>query len=193
MLFRTVYFTLSVVNSSDASPNTFSTLGAELLVFAALLVPTLLVGSMLCPYVPHEIAYQGAKGNAFGQVMMTGFFLGVPLAWMLCCLALRGKGAYLCSLVFYISLSYAYGYMMFVCTTLPLCLFELTDAYLLILVFPMFHHIFLVPFMLLFNIWLSRGKLPVSDHVARRFGRHALLMLAVLWATLATLTLLPRL
>lgn len=176
-------------NSTDTRGSLFS----ELVVFLGMAIAMFIVGSILCPYVTHEIAYQGAKGNSFGQVMMTGFFLGVPLAWMLCCLALRGKGAYLCSLVFYIALSYAYGYMMFVCTTLPLCLFELTDAYLLILVFPMFHHIFLVPFMLLFNIWLSRGKLPVSDHVARRFGRHALLMLAVLWATLATLTLLPRL
>lgn len=186
-------FIISAVNSSDASSDTFSSLVPELLVFAALLVPSFLVGSLLCPYVPHEIAYQGAKGNRFGQVMMTGFFLGVPLAWMFCCLALRGKGAYLGSLVFYIALSYGYGTIVGVCSALPLCLFELTDAYLLILVFPMFHHIFLVPFMLLFNIWLSIGKLPVSDHVARRFGRHALLMLAVLWAALATITLIPRL
>lgn len=173
--------------------NTLGSLVSELLVFMGLLIAMFIGGSMLCPYVLREIAFQGEKGNAFGQVMMTGFFLGGPLAWMLCCLALRGKGAYLSSLVFYIALSYAYGDMMDVCTTLPLCLFELTDAYLLILVFPMFHHVFLVPFMLLFNIWLSRGKLPVSDHVARRFGRHALLMLTVLWAALASITLLPRL
>lgn len=180
--------------SSPAPPaETRSGIVAELCLFVLLLLLMFAIGSVLCPYVLHEIAYQGAKGNSFGQVMMTGFFLGVPLAWMLCCLALRGKGAYLGSFAFYIVLSYAYGHMMAACSALPLRLFELTDAYLLIIVFPMFHHIFLVPFMLLFNIWLSFGKLPVPDHTARRFGRHALLALAVLWATLATLTLLPRL
>lgn len=178
---------------SPSPAATRSSLIAELCLFVLLLLLMFAVGSVLCPYVLRENAYQAAKGNSFGQVMMTGFFLGVPLAWMLCCLALRRKGAYLGSFAFYIALSYAYGHMMAACSALPLRLFELTDAYLLIIVFPMFHHIFLVPFILLLNIWLSFGKLPVPDHQARRFGRHALLMLTVLWATLATLTLIPRL
>lgn len=171
--------------------NTLSSLISELLVFMVMLIAMFIVGPILCAYVLHEIAFQGDKGNFFGQVMMTGFFLGVPIAWMLCCLALRGKGAYLGSLAFYVGLSYVYGFTLCVCHSAHL--FYLTDAYLLMLVFPMFHHLFLVPFMLLFNIWLSRGKLPVPDHKARRFGRHALLMLAALWGFSIVSTVLMRL
>ena len=171
--------------------NTLSSLVSELLVFMVMLFVMSIGGAILCPYVLHEIAFQGDKGNSFGQVMMTGFFLGVPMAWMLCCLALRGKGAYLGSLAFYVGLSYVYGFTLCVCHGVSL--FYLTDAYLLMFVFPMFHHLFLVPFMLLFTLWLSKGKLPVSDHQARRFGRHALLMLTVLWGFAVVTTLLPRL
>lgn len=171
---------------------------AELLVFAVLLYIWLIVGSILCPYIPADFVLTnswGTTGTPFRVVMMLGFFHGVPLASALCCLALRREkphpASYLPGLGIYVGLSYAYGYLLYVCDCCRLL--NLSDAYLLILIFPMLHHLLVVPFLLLFNAWLSYGKLPVALTTARRFGRHALLMLTVLWAALASITLLPLL
>lgn len=181
-------------SATDRLSKQLGILVAELLVFVVMLLSWLIVGSLLCPYdvLTHSC---GTSVTPFKVVMMLGFFLGVPLASALCCLALRREkphpASYLSGLAVYVGLSYAYGYLLFVCDCCRLL--SLSDAYLLILIFPMLHHLLVAPFLLLFNAWLSYGKLPVALTTARRFGRHALLMLTVLWAALASITLLPLL
>lgn len=180
---------------STPSADTPVRLASELLAFAVLLFLTFTLSLLLCPYILLDVLLNtwGNINAPFRQVMMLGFFWGVPLAWMLCCLALRParKKAYFLSLAFYIVLSYVYGHMLFACYSCRLL--SLSDAYLLILIFPMLHHLLWVPFLLLFNAWLSFGKLPVAPMTARRFGRRALVALAVLWSIAAVATLLPQL
>lgn len=184
-------------SATDRLSKQLGILVAELLVFAVLLIVWFIVGSLLCPYIPRDVLTHscGTTVTPFRVVMMLGFFLGVPLASALCCLALRREkphpASYLPSLAIYVGLSYAYGYLLFVCDCCRLL--SLSDAYLLILIFPMLHHLLVVPFLLLLNAWLSYGKLPAELTTARRFGRHALLMLAALWGISALTTLLPRL
>lgn len=181
-------------SATDRLSKQLCILVAELLVFAVLLFVWFIVGSLLCPYdvLTHSC---GTSVTPFKVVMMLGFFLGVPLASALCCLALRREkpypASYPLSLAVYVGLSYAYGYLLFVCDCCRLL--SLSDAYLLILIFPMLYHLLVVPFLLLLNAWLSYGKLPAELTTARRFGRHALLMLAALWGISALTTLLPRL
>lgn len=171
------------------SARSIDTLIDEIFTFAALLFLMFVVGCALCPYIPGDVLSREAP--LFRTVTMMGFFLGIPFAWMLCCLALRParQRAYFLSLSIYIGLSYVYGYMMAMCNCWRL--FELTDAYLLLCVFPMFHHLLLVPLMLLLNAWLCFGKLPVAPMTARRFGRHGLVALAVLWSLAMLTSLLP--
>lgn len=183
------------MDTPAASVNTPVTIALELLAFALLLFLTFAVSLLLCPYIYTDVL-SGSWGNIntpFRRVMMLGFFWWVPLAWMLCCLALRParKKAYFLSLAFYVGLSYVYGCLMVFCHSWYLV--SLSDAYLLIFIFPMLHHLLWVPFLLLFNAWLSFGRLPVAPMTARRFGRHALVALAVLWVIAVGMTLPPLL
>lgn len=182
------------MDTHAASVNTPVTIALELLAFALLLFLTFAVSLLLCPYIYTDVLYWGnISDNPFRRVMMLGFLWWVPLAWMLCCLALRParKKAYFLSLAFYVGLSYVYGYLMVFCHSWYLV--GLCDANLLILIFPMLHHLLWVPFLLLFNAWLSFGRLPVAPMTARRFGRHALVALAVLWVIAVGMTLPPLL